>query len=142
MNRDGFSLMEVIVAMVVLSVGILALAGIMGTTTRVQGISLNRVEMAAVAERQMEQLRFAASRGAPPAQQAQLAVGGSLTSSLAGYHATMNAGSGRTYLVRWQVQEGPVGFNDRAVTLRVIPSTAHLHQVARLDFQTILFLGE
>jgi prepilin-type N-terminal cleavage/methylation domain-containing protein len=142
LSRPGFSLIELLAAMVVLSVGILALASTMGHTTRVQGIALSRAEIASVAELHMEDLRSRASSKAPAARQTVLAMGGALDTDAAGYHVIVNAGSGRQFRVRWQVQAGPVGFDDRLVTVRVMPLVPNRHSLAQLDFQTLIVVGE
>jgi prepilin-type N-terminal cleavage/methylation domain-containing protein len=142
MSRPGFSVIEIVVSMALLSIGILALASTMGHTTRVQGISLSRAEISSVAELHMEDLRSRASSKAPAARQTVLAVGGALDSDASGYSTIVNAGSGREFRVRWQVQTGPVGFNDRLVTVRVMPAIPNRHSLTQLDFQTLIFVGE
>jgi prepilin-type N-terminal cleavage/methylation domain-containing protein len=142
MSRPGFSLIELLVAMVVLAVGILALASTMGYTSRVQGLALARAEMASVAELQMEDFRSRASSRAPAARQAVLAPGGTLDTNATGYSATVNAGSGRQYRVRWRVQPGPVGLIDRLVTVRIMPMIPNRQSPTHLDFQTIIVIGE
>jgi prepilin-type N-terminal cleavage/methylation domain-containing protein len=142
MSRPGFSLIELIIAMMVLSVGILALASTMGHTTRVQGIALSRAEIASVAELHMDDLRSRATSKAPAARQSVLAIGGDLASDHSGYNTVVKAGARTQFRVRWQVQNGPVGFNDRLVTLRVMPLIPNRHSLAQLDFQTLIFVGE
>jgi prepilin-type N-terminal cleavage/methylation domain-containing protein len=140
MSRPGFSLVELLAAMVILSVGILALASTMVHTTRVQGMS--RTEIASVAELHMEDLRSRATSRAPVGRKAALAIGGGLDADVTNYHTTVNAGSRREFRVRWQVQAGPVGFDDRLVTVRVMPLVPNRHSLAQLDFQTLIVVGE
>jgi prepilin-type N-terminal cleavage/methylation domain-containing protein len=142
MSRPGFSILELLVAMVLLSVGILALASTMAHTSRVVGIALSRAEVASVAELHMEDLRSRATSRAPAARQSVLAVGGALDVNAVDYTAIVNAGSGRQFRLRWQVQAGPVGFNDRLVTVRVMPVIPNRHSLTHLDFQTLIVVGE
>jgi len=64
-NRQGFTLVEVLVAMIVLSVGIVALMGSAGTVSRM--ISMGKASTIAshVAERRIETIRAQAAAATP-----------------------------------------------------------------------------
>ena len=56
MNKKGFSLIEVLVALVILSIAILATAGLMVTTTKNNSFGKNMTEAATLAQDKMEEL--------------------------------------------------------------------------------------
>jgi type IV pilus assembly protein PilV len=56
MNKKGFSLIEVLVALVILSIAILATAGLMVTTTKNNSFGNNMTEAATLAQDKMEEL--------------------------------------------------------------------------------------
>ena len=57
MKSTGFSLIEVLVALVILSISLLALAGLMGTTSQNTSFGGHITEAATFAQDQLEQLR-------------------------------------------------------------------------------------
>ena len=56
-KSQGFSLLEVLVALIILSVSLLALAGLMITTTRNNSFGSHMTEAATLAQDKLEQLR-------------------------------------------------------------------------------------
>jgi len=56
MNKKGFSLIEVLVALVILSIAILATAGLMVTTTKNNSFGNNMTEAATLAQDKIEEL--------------------------------------------------------------------------------------
>lgn len=75
-SSSGFTLIEVLVAVVVLTVGILALASTSGMTTRMIGRGKMETRAARVASRRMEVLRLAASASVPRCNAPAFASGG------------------------------------------------------------------
>ena len=57
LKSDGFSLIEILIAMVILSISLLALAGLMATTTQNTSLGGHITEAATYAQDQLEQLR-------------------------------------------------------------------------------------
>lgn len=57
LKSDGFSLIEVLVAIVILSISLLALAGLMTTTTRNNSLGSHLTEAATLAQDKLEELR-------------------------------------------------------------------------------------
>ena len=55
---DGFSLIEVLIALVILSIALLALAGLMATTTRNNAVGGHMTEAATLAQDLLERLRL------------------------------------------------------------------------------------
>ena len=79
-SRLGFTLIEVLVAIVVLGVGILALVGTSGTVTRMIGRGKIETRAAQAASRRMETLRLAAYGTSPRCTHPGFASGGPVLS--------------------------------------------------------------
>ena len=138
LRRGGFTVVELLVAMLVLAVAIVTMAGLMTQTRRMQGLAYSRAELTTLGESKLEELRAAAvAVSTPPAS---LTAGGSLTADVAGKSDETTSASGRRYRRRWLVAAGPEG--SVQVTLRVMPSRSSLHELSQLDFNTIILIGE
>ena len=83
MNRpsSGFTLVEVLVAIVVLGIGIVALVGSSAMVTRMIGRGKVETRAAQVASRRLETLRLAAYSTSPRCTAAGFATGGPVTTS-------------------------------------------------------------
>jgi prepilin-type N-terminal cleavage/methylation domain-containing protein len=81
-GRAGFTLIEVLVAVTLLSVGVVALAGSAGMVTRMIGRGKMGTRAAQLASQRFELLRLAAYRGTPHCTHATFAAGGPVTSAL------------------------------------------------------------
>jgi len=79
-SRVGFTLTEVLVAILVLGVGILALVGSSGTVTRMIGRGKVETRAAQAASRRMETLRLAAYATSPRCSDPGFASGGPVLS--------------------------------------------------------------
>jgi prepilin-type N-terminal cleavage/methylation domain-containing protein len=133
-SEAGFTLIELMISIIVLSVGLLGLASAMASMTRFQELANARAEMSFIAEGKFEQLRHAASNRT--IDTLQLATGGSLVAP-SEYHADTTVGrAGRCYARLWQVVPGPGGTRD--VTLRIQPLVDEPRTPARLDFKTLI----
>jgi prepilin-type N-terminal cleavage/methylation domain-containing protein len=78
-SESGFTLVEVLVAIVVLSVGVIALAGSTAMVTRMIGRGKVDTRVAQVASRRIEVLRLAANSTTPRCTAAGFANGGPVT---------------------------------------------------------------
>ena len=132
-TESGFTLVELMLAIIVLTVGILGLASTMASMTRYQDLSAASADMTALGDHKLEQLRVAATY--QTAAIAQLDVGGSITVPTA-LHVDALVERGRTYIRLWQVQNGPGG--TRQVDLRVRPQVDGPRTPAQLDFSTLI----
>jgi prepilin-type N-terminal cleavage/methylation domain-containing protein len=132
--RSGFTLVEVVVAMLVGSVALLALAGVMASTANVQQSSESRMEYVALAESRLDRLRAAAAMRT--ADTMQLTVGGSLSSDVTNKSETVTSSRGRNYTVRWLVAPGLNGTRD--VTVRVAPVARNRAEVPFMDFRALM----
>lgn len=78
--RQGFTLIEVLVAVLVLGVGVLALAGTSAGVTRMIGRGRIETRAAQAASSRMEKLRLAADAGPPRCSDPAFASGGPVLS--------------------------------------------------------------
>jgi prepilin-type N-terminal cleavage/methylation domain-containing protein len=131
--ESGFTLIELMLAIIVLVVGILGLASTMVSMTRYQDLGAAHADMTALGDHKLEQLRVAATYAT--ADTMQLVAGGSLTVPTA-QHVDTLIERGRTYIRLWQVQAGPGG--TRQVNLRVRPLVDDVRTPAQLDFTTLI----
>lgn len=132
-EESGFTLVELMLAIIVLVVGVLGLAGSMVSMTRYQELGAAHADMTALGDHKIEQLRVAATYST--ADTMQLVVGGSVTVPSA-QHVDTLVERGRTYIRLWQVQAGPGG--TRQVLLRVRPLVDDVRTPARVDFSTLI----
>jgi prepilin-type N-terminal cleavage/methylation domain-containing protein len=131
----GFTIVELLIALVVLAVGLLAVASGMASVSRRQELATSRAEMLHLADAKFEQLRAAAM--SRTADTVQLGIGGSTTSPQPA-HADTAMGRGRSYVRLWGVTAGPSG--SRRVTLRVRPMRDDPRTPARLEIATLILI--
>jgi prepilin-type N-terminal cleavage/methylation domain-containing protein len=136
-SEHGFTLVELMIAIVVIVIGVLGVAATTVSMTRTQDLTAARVDMAALADNKFEELRgFAGAKAQVAASIAQLAVGGSLTVATAGYNDLV-VERGRSYSRRWVVTAGVAGTRD--VTVRITPQTGNRPPQPK-DFHTLIML--
>lgn len=135
-RRPGFGLVETIFAMMIAAVGVLALGSVMGVTANRQALSASRLEIAALAESKMDQLRFYAS--SQTADTLKLVVGGSLISDVANYNDLVTSARGRDYKRRWNIVPGVFGTRD--VTIRVLPVSPSRLELAYFDVKSLFLI--
>jgi Tfp pilus assembly protein PilV len=131
--RGGFTLIELMLAIIVVVVGLLGIVSTMASMTRYQDLSAARTDMAALADNKFEQLRAAAAT--KTADTLQLAIGGSLTVATAPFTDTVTE-RGRTYVRLWTVAAGVGGSLD--LTLRIQPQVDDRRTPRLLDFYTLI----
>jgi prepilin-type N-terminal cleavage/methylation domain-containing protein len=137
-KRDGFTFVEMIVAMVVMTVGLLALAAYMGGSLKVNRLSATRSEMTALAESKLEELRAYGQAPSNDTLRVRLVSGGSTNSSVAGYSDITTSVSGRQYYRRWQMSDGVAGARRAAIAIE--PTNPQTFLTKRLDFSTQIAL--
>jgi prepilin-type N-terminal cleavage/methylation domain-containing protein len=135
----GFTLLELMVAIIILSISVLGVAGVLVGTSEWQDRVDSNMELTTMAEGKLERLRVYART--LTSDTLQLNVGGSLSSSTANHADTVATLSGVTYLRRWSVANGPVT-RTREVTLRVAPMDTTGHVTLSRDFTTIILLED
>ncbi len=123
----GFTLVEVLVCTLILTIGMVAVAGLMGVSTGMHQNAREASQSTRLAQRKIDEL-MKLNFGTAPA----VAVGGSLAANVANYFDSPVAGVTR----RWQVQAGPAT-NTRVVTIRVVNLRAAQYG-RQVDLSTII----
>jgi prepilin-type N-terminal cleavage/methylation domain-containing protein len=129
-TEAGFTLVEMMIAIIVLTVGLLGMASTMASMTRYQDLATVHADMTALGDHKIEQLRVLAIH-----DPAQLAPGGSITVPTAGYADSL-VERGRMFIRLWAVAAGPAG--TQQVSLRVRPQVDDARTPAQLDFNTLI----
>jgi Tfp pilus assembly protein PilV len=135
-RREGWSLVETTVGMMVGTVALVALAGVMISTSHLQALTLSRMELATVGEAKLDQLRSHAAL--QTTDTVKLSAGGSLSSDVANHNELVTTARGRTYTVRWTVASGLNGTRD--VTVRVLPTGLRKNEVPYVDLNTLMLI--
>jgi prepilin-type N-terminal cleavage/methylation domain-containing protein len=138
-SRNGFTLVELMIAIMVMSVGLLGMGSVMGSSAQLQSLSTTRTEMTMAVENKMEELRMFAATPSTSPLRLRVAPGGNLVAPIAGYSDSTQSLTGRWYKRRWLIQNGVAG--TRQVTIRAVPSGSQRHAVRSLDFASLLALG-
>jgi prepilin-type N-terminal cleavage/methylation domain-containing protein len=105
---SGFTLLEVLVALVLIGVGVLAAAPMFVYAMQGNAIAADFGSVGAIGVERMELLRSQ--------DYGTLVPGGSLTANIAGYSDT----SDPDYIVRWQIADNAVPAGTRSITVRAI----------------------
>src|SRR5262249_31362334 len=103
-NESGFSLIELMIAIAVLTFGLVSIVGLSAYVSHANiDSNLNGI-LTTAAQTQVDQLRSAVWTvdSCDPALQ----VGGSLTSNVSNYNTTVNGTPAGSLIVRWQVAAG------------------------------------
>jgi prepilin-type N-terminal cleavage/methylation domain-containing protein len=128
-REGGFTLVEVLIAMVILTVALVSMAELMAITLRMQMMGRNETSAVRLAQSKIDQLvnlNFATNAAAN--------VGGSLTANVANYFDTDAPGFTR----RWQIQAIAGETKVRTLTVRVIPNINDRRTNAQIDLVTII----
>lgn len=115
-NRNGFTLVELLVALVIFSFGVMAGAALLGTGHKWEGQAELETQLTVAGEMKIEGLKAIAGTNLPDT--VALVPGGGLDSNVAGYFDAVEI-DGRTFRRRWQVEPGPAG--TRQIVVRVVP---------------------
>ncbi len=135
-GKTGYTLIELIVALVILSIGILAASSLVVGVAATQRRATIRAEMTEVGQSKLEELRAYASMGT--ADTVQLLEGGSLTTSQTNHADTVTGGRDRRFILRWDVVGGP--YDIREVAIRVLPLNPAPVDLSNIDFHTRVFI--
>jgi prepilin-type N-terminal cleavage/methylation domain-containing protein len=144
-NDRGFTVIEVLVAMVILTVGLVSMAELMAVTLRLQQLGRNQTAATRLAQDKIDELMSQNWGGAAPS--AQLAVGGSLTADVANHFdipPTFAGSTALSYRRRWVVTNGPddlpavVANKLRVITVRVTPVVTDRRTYTPTDLTTIV----
>lgn len=134
----GFGLVELLVAITLIAVGILAVGGGVLASMRLDRMASSRGALSVAAESKMEQLRAYARTGS--ADTVEVSTGGSLTASEENHADTVVSTDGGRIVRRWVVESGPS--STRTVTSQVEPLTDRPWAVDSVTVQTLVLIGE
>ena len=144
-NERGFTLIEAIVAMMVCTVGLVAMAELMAVTLRLQQLGRNQTSAVRLAQDKVDQLTTMNFTTNP-----QAACGGSIDADVANHNDIPKEDNGtpnnladdtvtKGYKRRWLIAAGPDGdANLRQVTVRVIPDVSDRRTSAPYDLVTFI----
>jgi type II secretory pathway pseudopilin PulG len=147
-NERGFTLIEAIVAVLVCTIGLVAMAELMAVTLRLQQLGRNSTSAARLAQDKVDELTTMNFTTNPAA-----ACGGSLTADNANHFDTPMEDNGtpdnpaddtnpKGYKRRWFISAGPdLDTNLRTVTVRVLPVVNDLRTAQPFDLTTIIRNG-
>lgn len=128
-REDGFTIIEVLVAMVILTVALVALAEMMAITLRMQMMGRNETAAVRLIQAKIDQIvnvNFTTTTSAN--------VGGSLTSDVTSYFDTPAAGFKR----RWQISAITGETKVRKLTVKIIPTILDKRTNADVELSTII----
>jgi prepilin-type N-terminal cleavage/methylation domain-containing protein len=134
-DERGVTLIEVLVAMGIMTVALVALAGIMAITLRMQMLGRNQTSATRLAQAKLDELVGSVQNWNTATE---IEVGGSLTANASGHNDSVTG-----FTRRWVVSAGPVdpGSNAgdlRVVTVRVIPVVTDTRATASVELTTLL----
>jgi Tfp pilus assembly protein PilV len=148
-NERGFTLIEAIIAVLVCTVGLVAMAELMAVTLRLQQLGRNQTSAARLAQDKVDELSTLLFTD----PNNQMSCGGSLTANNANHFDTPRDDNGtpnnaaddtvtKGYTRRWVVSAGPDGdLNLRTVTVTVIPDVTDRRTAAPYELVTIIRQG-
>ncbi len=135
-GKAGYTVVELIVSLVILTIGILAATSLIVNVAATQQRANVRAEMTEVGQSKLEELRAFATMGTPDT--VQLLPGGSLITSEPNHADTVTGGRDRRFVLRWDVDGGPYDIRDLAI--RVLPLNAARDGLSNLDFHTRILI--
>lgn len=127
-NERGFTLVEVLIALVIATIGLVSLAQLMAITLRMQMLGRNETAAIRMAQAKIDQLV------AVNFVNASVAVGGSLTSDVTNYNDAPEAG----YVRRWQISAITGETRLRSLTVTVIPTRVDRRTNAEVQLTTFI----
>jgi len=127
-GEHGFTLIEVMIAIIILTVGLLSLAQMMVLATNANTLSGRMTSSSALAKEQLERLKATPFFSDPISRIRNVALvdGGDLDSTVAGYVQYYDSdgrvaapGAGAVFEVRWEIQTVPSSLPLQMVRIRV-----------------------
>jgi prepilin-type N-terminal cleavage/methylation domain-containing protein len=141
-NERGFTIIEVLIAVVILTVALVALAEMMAITLRMQMLGRNETNAARIAQAKLDELVGVSQTNWASAS---IAIGGNLDADVNNYNDVPQFDGQNVPNVkrRWLVSLGPTDAGGdaghlRFVTVRVIPTTTGSRGNATVELTTLL----
>ncbi len=125
-GENGFTLIEVLIALVVIITGVLAVSSMMVLGIHLEMLSRDTTTAIGLAEAKLEELRY--SDPADP----ERTLGGDLNSNVVDHFENAN---GNLFTVRWKIDPGPVNTQD--VTIGVVTNALNL-KISTVRIQALL----
>jgi prepilin-type N-terminal cleavage/methylation domain-containing protein len=136
-SEAGFTIIEVLIAMVILTVGLVSMAELMAITLRMQMLGKNETGAVRLAQSKIDELVNLDFTLYPSTN-----VGGSLTSDVTSYWDTPTSSATSTsifgYKRRWQITAIAGQTKVRKLTVRIIPTTIDRKINAEVELTTII----
>lgn len=139
-NDQGFTLIEVLIATVILTVALVSMAELMAITLRMQQLGRNQTAAARMAQEKIDELMTQNFATNP-----SVAIGGSLDANIANYFDVPVDPDGNPlqFIRRWTVAAGPadpgVAANSvRLLTVRIIPTATDTRTTATTTITTLI----
>lgn len=136
--RAGFTIIELVIAMFLITSALLGTAALMATSQRHQRRAAAREEMLSLAEARIDQMRMFQNATKASKLRDSLTIGGSKASSVANYADSLTGLDGKSYRRRWQISAGTVGM--RNVSIRVEPRYTDAYAPSGIEIQTLFYL--
>ncbi len=131
-NQRGFTLIEALVAMMVATVGLMAIAELMAITIRMQQLGRNSTSASRLAQDKIDELNTVGFASAA------MACGGSIAANQANHFDTPVNANG-DYTRRWRVTAGPDASPLlRQVQVRVLPTVTDRRVTQDFEITTII----
>lgn len=127
-NERGFTLIEVLIAMVILTIAMVSMAELMAITVRMQMMGRNETAAIRLAQSKVDELV------AVNFTNATVAVGGSLTTNVATYNDSPADGFAR----RWSIAAIAGETRVRTLTVRVTPTVNDRRTNGVVELTTII----
>lgn len=128
LREGGFTLIEVLIATVILTIALVSIAELMAITLRMQMMGRNETSAIRFAQSKVDELV------AVNFTNATVAVGGSLTTDATSYFDTPAGG----YTRRWQIEEIAGETRVRTLTVRIVPTSNDRRTNAQVELVTII----
>ena len=149
-NERGFTLIEAVVAMMVCTVGLVAMAELMAVTLRLQQLGRNSTSAARLAQDKVDELTTMTFDITAPNYNPQVGCGGDLDAPVLDHNDTPLEDNGtpdnpgddtvtKGYTRFWLIGPGPDGDVDlRQVTVRVVPDVGDRRMAAPYELTTFI----
>jgi prepilin-type N-terminal cleavage/methylation domain-containing protein len=130
-DERGFTLVEVLIAMVILTVALVSMAELMAITLRMQMMGRNETSAVRLAQSKIDELVAVDF----DAVGTVVAVGGSLTADVTGYFDDLTDSG---FKRRWQIEAITGETRVRTLTVRIIPNINDRRTNAQIELTTII----
>ncbi len=125
-SKNGFSLIEVLIALLVTVIGVLAVSTMVVLAIRLQMLSRDTTLAIGLAEGKLEELRYM-----DPADP-ERTLGGDLNSNAVDHFENSN---GNLFTVRWKIDPGPINTQD--ITVGVVTNSPN-RQISTVQIRALL----